>query len=121
MSAPKPAAVTIFPWLKANLGKGCLAPLTGTDARALKAAVEIINLYNYAGHRDLLEAFATVVYQMQPHCQQFAFHAIAHVMDWHNRQEIWEMAGLPFPEPISKCAAEPGGSLWLKAESEVAK
>lgn len=108
MSAPKPPSVTIFPWLRANLGKNALAPLTGTDARALRAAVEIISLYSYGGNDSLLEAFRAVVECMQPHTQEFAYHAIAHVMDWQNRSEIWVAAGLP-KFSVSRCAFEPGG------------
>ena len=40
----KPKCETLLPWLKANLGKHCLGPLTGTDAKALAAAVQTIEL-----------------------------------------------------------------------------
>lgn len=113
MSKTKPVAETIFPWLRANLGKNCLGPLTGTDARALRAAVQIIDLYSYHRDKSVLEAFQKVVFCMQPHCQEFAYHAIAHVMDWSDRPLIWRAAELDVPEYCfvpRVCAFEPGGS-----------
>lgn len=90
-----PKCQTLLPWLRANLGKRCLAALTSTDARALAAAVQIIELYAFDGSPTLLVAFRSVVERMQPHCQQFAYHAIAHVLDWHDRSRLWIAAGLP--------------------------
>lgn len=94
MKKPEPPSKTVFPWLRANLGKNCLAPLTGTDARALRAAVEIIDLYSVDRDLDVIKAFGIIVLRMQPHCRQFAFHAIAHVLDWGDRRSIWIDSGL---------------------------
>lgn len=111
MKAPEPVSKTIFPWLRANLGKNCLAPLTGTDARALRAAVEIIDLYSTDHDPIVLKAFGIVVRRMQLHCQHFAFHAIAHVMDWSDRHHVWSTAGMAgenFDQfPKSRCEHEP--------------
>jgi hypothetical protein len=104
----KPASVTIRPWLNINLGPRCLAPLTGTDSRALRAAVEIIELYSYDRHLSLIHAFGAVVSRMQPQCREFAYHGIAHVMDWSDRPKIWAAAGLP-PIIASRCSHEPQG------------
>ncbi len=72
--------------------------------------MEIIELYSYAPEESLLMAFAAVVLQMQPPCRQFAYHAIAHVMDWSNRSEIWHAAELEGEGEFSwLCAGEPGG------------
>ncbi len=90
---PKPPAVTIYPWLRANLGARCLGPLTGTDARALKAAVQIVEHYSYDPHLNVALALA--------------YHAIAHVMDWHNRPELWERARLEPLTNIPRCEYEP--------------
>jgi hypothetical protein len=103
---PPPPCKSVRPWLEANLGKGCLAPFTGTDAKALAAAVHIIELYAYHPALSLIDAFGKVVRCMQPHCQEMAYHAIAHVMDWSNRSEIWVKAGLPEFSP-RKCVHEP--------------
>jgi len=107
---PKPPCVTLYPWLKANLGPLCLSPLTGTDARALSAAVQIIDLYSYCHDPAVLEAFGKVVECMQSTTQELAYHAIAHVLDWGDRERLWALAGL---EPLgwpAVCAFEPGGS-----------
>lgn len=104
MSA-KPKCSTLLPWLKANLGKHCLGPLTGTDAKALAAAVQTIELYAYHSEPEILGAFARIVRCMQPSTWELAYHAIAHVMDWTDRSRIWIAAGLPTFTP-RKCEYE---------------
>ena len=103
----KPPCQTLLPWLRNNLGKKCLAPLTGTDARALAAAVQIIELYSYDRDSHVLEAFRLVVERMQPKCREFAYHAIAHIMDWSDRGRIWKLAGCPEMTSYHPCEAEP--------------
>lgn len=99
-----------MPWLKANLGPRCLAPLCGTDSRALQAAVQIIELYSYHGDPEVLKAFECVVRSsMQPHTMELAYHCIAHVMNWEDRSRLWHKVGLP-PFNPQICAFEPGGS-----------
>lgn len=109
---PKPPCTTIFAWLKSNLGKNCLATLTGTDAKALHAAVQIIELYTWTGthQQGVLDAFRFAVLCMQPRTRELAYHAIAHVMDWNDRDEVWERAGLPHLNNIRVCSFGPGGS-----------
>ncbi len=96
-------------WLKANRGPRVLAPLTGTDAKALTAAVHIIELYSYHREPIVLEAFGKIVACMQPETQELAYHAIAHIMDWSDRNAVWFEAGL-VPMATQLCAYEPGGS-----------
>jgi len=116
-----PVCIKIRPWLKENLGKDCLAPLTGTDARALSAAVHLIELYSINYRPEVLEAFALTVGFMQPSTQGLAFHAIAHVLDWGDRIELWAKAGLSEASiPRTKCMYEPGGSVWAPALAAVA-
>lgn len=105
----KTAGQQVLTWLHDNLGRDALAPLTGTDTRALRAAVEIIELYSYDRHSFVLAAFRLVVERMQPHTRWLAYHAIAMVMDWGDRREIWDAAGLDFTPVIGKprCQAEP--------------
>jgi hypothetical protein len=105
----KPPCETVLPWLKANLGPHCLAPLTGTDAKALAAAVQIIHLWNHCGEHCLIVAFEQVVICMQPKTRELAYHAIAHVADWHTRAEVWRQTALGAIE-AHVCAFEPGGS-----------
>jgi hypothetical protein len=103
----KPVSQTVLPWLKVNLGKHCLAPLTGTDARALAAAVHTIELYSQCPSTEVISAFALIVRQMQPSTQELAYHAIAHVMDWSDRPRIWNAGGLPVRAACRLCAYEP--------------
>lgn len=112
---PKPYCQTLRTWLKANLGKDCLAPLTGTDVRALSCAIHLIDLWAQSRSFDseVLQAFGIVVLWMQPSTQGLAYHAIAHVLDWSDRDAVWTAAGLAdVPRPRSKCLYEPGGSVW---------
>lgn len=99
-------AQKLYSWLIANLGERCLAPLTGTDSRALQAALHVLELYAYDGDSSLLAAFRIVVHRMQPKNFGLAYHAIAHVLDWRDRSRIWIAAGLPEFAP-GRCAMEP--------------
>ncbi len=103
----KPACVSVLPWLRANLGKACLGAMTNTDARALRAAVQCVELYAYTGSQGAVGAFALAVEHMQPHTRRLAYHAIAHVMDWGHRSELWTRAGLTLPSNVGLCAFEP--------------
>lgn len=96
----------LYQWLEANLGERCLAPLTGTDNRALQAALHVLELYAYDGDPSLLTAFRLVVLRMQRKNFGLAYHAIAHVLDWQDRPRIWIGAGLPEFAP-KRCAMEP--------------
>ena len=96
----------MLPWLKANLGPRCLAALTNTDAKALAAAVQIIELYAYDQSTSTLVAFQLVVSRMQPSTQELAYHAIAHILDWPDRARIWAACGLPAITP-RLCNYEP--------------
>lgn len=103
----------IYAWLKSNLGKNCLAPLTGTDARALIASVEIMELYSVCKEPGVLIAFREIVLQMQPQCRELAFHAIAMKLDWSDRNEVWCASNLYLDHPLFKvrvCAFESGGA-----------
>ncbi len=103
----KKVSQTIRPWLTSNLGKHCLAPLTGQSSRALDAAVSIIELYSYDSNPSLIEAFRLVVLRMQDHDRELAYHAIAHVMNWSDREKIWTAASLPpFSNPPRRCVHE---------------
>lgn len=92
-------------WMSANLGG--LGALTGTDWRALRAAVDILELYAYDGSSTLLPAFRAVVLRMQETTRQFAYHAIAMVLEWHDRERLWALAELPAIAKPWKCKHEP--------------
>lgn len=94
-------AQRILAWLRSN-GMS-LGILTGHDTRALRAATQIVDVWlNSRSHR-VAGAFGTIVAQMQPKCRYLAYHAIAMVGNWSDRQELWDQAGLgqdttSFPE-----------------------
>ena len=113
----KPSSVTVGPWLKANLGKKCLAGCTGTDWKALLAAVQIIELYSYERNPAILTAFGAIVQMMQPKQYFLAFHAIAHVMDWSDRASVWGRAGLPLDLRVPACQFEPAARVMPDAEA----
>lgn len=104
--APAPLCHALRRWLRLNLGPRCLAPLTGTDSRALDAAAHIIAQYANSGDRRAVLAFGHVVMCMQPSTRYLAYHAIAHVMDWPDRARVWALAGLPPLGPMPCCAGE---------------
>lgn len=97
----KPASQTVLPWLKANLGQRCLAPLTSTDTACLRASVQIAEAMCYTGTGPLAVAWIHVVGEMQEHTRHLAYHAVAHVRDWSHRDECWELTG--WPKPVSVC------------------
>lgn len=109
MKASKQPCQTVLTWLRENLGKNCTAPLTNTDRKALFAAVQIVELYAYCDQPDVAVAFGKVVQQMQRHTWHLAYHAVAHVMDWSHRLELWKYSGLAsvHPAPTSLCKWEP--------------
>lgn len=90
----QPPCKTIYRWLKDNLGPRCLGVLTGTDAKALSAAVQIVALWSYCSDEEVEKAFGLVVGRMQRDAQHLAFHSIAHVCDWSHRWQLWNAAGL---------------------------
>lgn len=104
----KQVCETVFPWLRANLGKHSLGCLTGTDTRALRAAIQVIELYAYDPIRAVAQAFGVIVSRMQPETQWLAFHSIAHVLDWSDREKVWTLAGLDLPRlDTPRCLNEP--------------
>lgn len=94
MTQPKPVCASLRPFLTANLGRHALGALTGTDSKALAAAVHIIELYAYDRDDSVLSAFHDVVLRMQPSTRRLAYEAVAHVMDWPDRDRVWQRAGL---------------------------
>lgn len=98
----------LFTWLKANLGKHCLAPLTSHDVEALMAAQAIVPMISWEGApAELFQAYKAVVEEMQPHCRYLAFHAIAAELDWGHRAMIWGAAGLSFEDVRGVCVHGP--------------
>lgn len=113
MSKPQPITDRVAIFLKGNLGKKCLAPLTGTDYRALMAGALIIEAYSGDRNRDYLDAFRLVVSRMQRKCWPLAFHTIACLTNWEERMTIWMKAGLPTAplENMPVCEMDPEARL----------
>lgn len=110
MSAPKPCCKSVYPWLRSNLGN-ILGALTHTDCYALNAAVHLAELWGNTRSDDVAKAFGLTVSEMQPNTRYFAFHAIAHVLDWGHRSELWLQAGLrEGDKPAYECSFGPGGA-----------
>ena len=101
----------ILKWLKANLGRRALAPLTSTDTYALVTSVNLSNLIGYdSAPPELFKAYHAIVSQMQEHNRHLAFHAIAMELDWGHRAMIWCTSGLVESNPVtSVCCFEAGG------------
>lgn len=111
MNAKKPVAATVLTWLRANQGPRSLAGLTSTDVRALLASVQIVECWSRydTDGGEIAKAWGAIVRQMQPGMRQFAFHAVAHVLDWNDRFIMWRAAGFtePMPSPCYRCKYEP--------------
>ena len=108
MAQNAPVSVTLVPWLKDNLGKGCFAGICSGELDALRAAVHIVALmgYDYPRKPSLTLAFADCVRELQEKHFPLAYHTIAHVLDWADRARLWRRAGLPVIE-AGQCKHEP--------------
>jgi len=101
------ACNTLPAWLKANLGTKSLAPLTGTDRRALFAFIQIVDLYAHDHDCSVIPAMKAVVGRMQQTTWHLAYHSIAHIMDWPDREFIWcQKMELPKPAGAGRCKHE---------------
>lgn len=106
----KEPAQTVITWLRANLGRRALAPLTGTDTLALKASVQIAEVAAQTGVAAVGPAWAQIVSLMQPSTRGLAVHAVAHALDWSDRARFTAFLNVEWQrQPL--CAFEPGGSM----------
>lgn len=86
----KCAADRVFPWLRANYGRAALAPLTGTDRRALAAFVQVLELAAGRAHVGHFRALAVCALDMQPSTVWLARSAIPMVLDWSDEFPLWK-------------------------------
>lgn len=97
-------------WLKANLGKRCLAPLAGCDMIALEAADRLAELWIWTHKPEVAAAFGSAVQQMhRDACKELAYHAVARIGNWEDRERLWTAAGLAPLARLNVCHFEPGG------------
>lgn len=89
-----------------GLRMGCLAPLTGTDYRALDAFVACLKLYSYTGERRVLAAASVVLVEMQDSARWIARELIPFVMDWDDREKLWPLLA---PVPLGLVHVEDHG------------
>lgn len=97
-----PACRTVYTWLRHKPtgenerrvgGREALAALTGQDAAALAVFVHAVKLYAYSdssGNRHALAAMWHAAQAMQETTRPLAQEAIAHVLDWSDREWLWE-------------------------------
>lgn len=81
------AAADHLKWLRAN-GHD-LAPLTGTDSKALAAIADAWNLYAYTRSERVLKAISLLIAEMQETTRHLARELIAYAMDWSDRDRLW--------------------------------
>lgn len=74
-------------WLREN-GHD-LAPLTGTDHKALAAIAACWTLYAYSGRTEVLAAIRLLIGEMQRSTAPLARELIAWAMDWDDRERLW--------------------------------
>ena len=91
-------AVQRDPESPSRIKKGTLAPLTGTDFRALEAFVAFVKLYSYTNDRRLLKGAFVALSAMQESTRWVARELIAFVLDWSDRERLWPVI-LSFGEP----------------------
>jgi hypothetical protein len=92
MPNPPPLCESMQPWLRHHLWKGCLAPLTGQDFRALSAFVHLVELYAVSdddGRNAALFAMAATALAMQEDVRHLAKSSIPHVLDWGDKARLW--------------------------------
>jgi hypothetical protein len=74
------------------------APLTGQDSRVLSAIAACWQLYSSgdaAAERAALESVRNLLPAMQPKCWWIARELIAMVMDWDDREKLWNLVSKP--------------------------
>lgn len=94
MRAAKPGCSNAFAFLKARLGKGCLAPCTGQDYVALSAWFHLVDLWgtaDFPGSHAAERALAHVLDGMQRSVWPLAKAGIPGVLDWPHEEQLWSL------------------------------
>ena len=88
MRSPRPERYDApLVWLRAN--KHNLAPLTGTDVKALLAIAYSWRLYSYTRDAGVIDAVVKLLRTMQPKCWRYAKALIPWAMDWSDEDVVW--------------------------------
>lgn len=92
----KPPCVSVYAFLRAH--KHNLGALTGQDSRALSAIAHVWELYAASdddGREAALRAVRALLSAMQPKTRYLAREAIAHTLDWGDRDRLWPIVWAP--------------------------
>jgi len=93
----------ISEWMCENYGGTCMGALTGTDWKAMRAIVALLELHAYAPEPTHWQAFAILVETMQEKTRWMAHAIIAMVLNWDDRNRLWMRAKLPpFTNPLPR-------------------
>lgn len=93
-----------FAWISANIGP---CDFTGTEVRCIRAIVAVLEVYAVSREPTVLRAFhALVATSLQYKNRVAAYHIIAMVLDWDDREKVWEASGLP-SQDFGTCEFEP--------------
>lgn len=76
-------------WVANRLGKQALAPLTGTDRKALDGFLHALRLWRAAPDDHVIAALRALVMVMQPSTRHIAKAAIPGMLDWSDEDVIW--------------------------------
>ena len=94
MSAKREPCLAVVAFLRAHHGAAFLGPMTGQDRAALLAFVHAAELYAIGDHQGracATIAMAAAVSAMQPKCRPIAQESIPAVMDWTDRDPVWDV------------------------------
>lgn len=92
MRTPKPADKIAAEFVRAHLGRRAFAPFTGTDWRAWKAFVHLVELWGVSRDLRALDAMrATVACAQTRHMDvmQIFVQTIPAMLDWCDVSVIW--------------------------------
>ena len=82
------------PYSRTRLFSGCLAALTGQDARALDAIAACFELYSCGdddGRRGALAAVRALLPAMQESTRWIAREIIPFALEWGDRERLWPL------------------------------
>ncbi len=78
-----------------RLFDGCMAPLTGTDYRALEAFAACLKLSSYCDRPEqAIRAMRIVLGEMQPSVRWIARELIPFAKEWNDRERMWPRLAL---------------------------
>lgn len=86
---PKPSTTVAQDFVRAHLGRGAFAPLTGTDWRAWSAFVYLLELYGVSRDPRSVDAMRATLACAQASVMDIFIQTIPAILDWYNVAELW--------------------------------